>query len=219
VIARDYEIVVGELPAQAARRAGLEEVTVVVCRLSDRRALECVLLEDARRPDLTPFETAVGYGQLIRTFHYSLPVLAKLVGKSEPQVVRTLLLLDSSKVARDTRDVPVAWPGAGRPSTAASGPAEPDIAPDIAPDVASSAGGAEGPEGTALSPALSKEMAALERHLSRALGLDVAVSAKGGEGSLQISYADLEQLEWLVRHLLSMEVHREPAPTCPGLAA
>ncbi len=221
VIARDYEIVVGELPAQAARRAGLEEVTVVVCRLSDRRALECVLLEDARRPDLTPFETAVGYGQLIRTFHYSLPVLAKLVGKSEPQVVRTLLLLDSSKVARDTRDVPVAWPGAGRPSTAASGAAKPDIAPDIASDVASSAGGAEGPEGTALSrePALSKEMAALERHLSRALGLDVAVSAKGGEGGLRISYANLEQLEWLVRHLLSMEVHREPAPTCPGLAA
>jgi len=95
VIARNYEIVVGELPFQTARFAGLEHLTVVVCSLSDIRALECVLLEDVRRPDLTPFEVAVGYGQLIRTFKYSLADLAKLVGKSERQVAHNLLLLDS----------------------------------------------------------------------------------------------------------------------------
>ena len=207
VIPRDYEVVVGELPAQAARCAGLDEVTVVVCRLSDRRVLECMLLEDVRRPDLTPFEVAVGYGQLIRTFHYSLPALAKLVGKSERQVVRTLLLLDSPKAARDARENSETAPEAGRSSTAESGAA--------GPGVTSSADGAENPGG----PVLSEEMAALERHLSRALGLKVGVSAKAGEGNLRISYANIDQLEWLVRHLLSMGVHGEPEPTCPGLAA
>lgn len=196
VIARDYEIVVGELPVLAARSAGLEEVTVVVCRLSDRRALECVLLEDVRRPDLTPFEVAVGYGQLIRTFRYSLAVLAKLVGKSERQVVRSLLLLDASNAAPEARERPAALAAAGRPSATVSGTAA-------------------GPEG----PALNKQMAALERHLAHAIGLEVAVSARDGQGHLRISYANIDQLEWLVRRLLAMGVHWEPEPTCPGLAA
>lgn len=202
VIARDFEIVVGELPVQAARCAGLAEVTVMVCRLTDRRALECVLLEDVRRPDLTPFEVAVGYGQLIRTFRYSLPVLAKLVGKSERQVVHTLLLLDSAKPAPDVRvdlearQDPQAPAGAARP-------------PATAPGTAAGGGG----------PALHTQLAALERHLSRAMGLEVALSDGDGHGDLRISYANIDQLEWLARRLLAMSAHQEPEPTRPGLAA
>jgi ParB family chromosome partitioning protein len=211
VIARNYEIVVGELPFQTARFAGLEHLTVVVCSLSDIRALECVLLEDVRRPDLTPFEVAVGYGQLIRTFKYSLADLAKLVGKSERQVARNLLLLDSpldspgaARKAPGGREVK---PDLVRPSAGAA------VAPSL--DVKAPAGGAGDPE----RPSLNRELAALERHLSGALGLEVEMTTKGGQGAVQISFANIEQLECIARHLSSFDVHSEPQPTCPGLAA
>ncbi len=198
VIARNYEIVVGELPFQAARCAGLEHLTVVVCSLSDIRALECVLLEDVRRSDLTPFEVAVGYGQLIRTFKYSLADLAKLVGKSERQVARNLLLLDSHLDS----------PGAAR-NAAVGWEVKPDLVrpPAIAADAASSdvkspAGSAGDPE----RPSLNTELAALERHLSGALGLQVEMTTKGRQGAVQISFANIEQLECIARHLSSFDV-------------
>ncbi len=207
VIARAYEIVVGELPYQAARFAGLEHVTVVVCRLSDIRALECVLLEDVQRPDLTPFEVAVGYGQLIRTFKYSLADLAKLVGKSARQVAHTLLLLDSPEAAREARERREVKPDFVRPSA---------VDPDAAgKDVGAPAGGVGAPERLSL----NKNMAALERHLSGALGLEVEMLAEGRQGAVQISFANAQQLEWIVLHLSSLGAHSEPEPTCPGLAA
>jgi ParB family chromosome partitioning protein len=203
--------VVGELPFQAARFAGLEHLTVVVCSLSDIRALACVLLEDVRRPDLTPFEVAVGYGQLIRTFKYSLAELAELVGKSERQVVRNLLLLDS----------PLDSPGAARKA-----PGGREVKPDL---VRPSAGAADAPSSDVKAPAgsagdperpsLNTELAALERHLSGALGLEVEMTTEGRQGAVQISFASIEQLECIARHLSSFDVHAEPEPTCPGLAA
>jgi ParB family chromosome partitioning protein len=82
-------------------------------------------------------------------------------------------------------------------------------------DVKAPAGGAGDPE----RPSLNRELAALERHLSGALGLEVEMTTKGGQGAVQISFANIEQLECIARHLSSFDVHSEPQPTCPGLAA
>ncbi len=225
VIARDYEIVVGELPFQAARSAGLECLSVVVCSLSDFRALECVLLEDVQRPDLAPFEVAVGYGQLIRTFNYSLADLAKLVGKSERQAARLLLLLDSPKAAREAPGGQEVKPDQVRPSGDASDGAGLDVKAPAGgttsrralenPDRGDSAGGPEDPEGLSL----NAEMAALERHLSSALGLKVEMMTNGRQGAVQISFANIGQLAWILRHLSSFGIHSEAGPSCPGLAA
>ena len=178
LIARAYEVVVGDLLYQAARLAGLEQVTVVVYRLSDRRALECVLLEDLQRSDLAPLEVALGCGELIRTFNYGLAELAKRLGKSERQVARSLLLLDGSLSSRAASEA----------------------------------------------PAPKRELAELERRLSAALGLEVAVRTDGetgadSAGGIEISFATIEQFEWIVRRLLALGGQTKPAPTHPGLAA
>jgi hypothetical protein len=68
-------------------------------------------------------------------------------------------------------------------------------------------------------PSLNRELAALEHHLSSALGLEVEMMTEGQQGNMKISYANIEQLEWLVRHLSSIGAHCEPEPTRPGLAA
>lgn len=100
-VARHYEVLVGDLAYQAARSAGLACLPVAVCGLSHRRALECVLLEDVRRPDLTPFEVAVGYGTLIARSNHSLAQLAKLTGRSEREVARLLQRLLRVPAAAD----------------------------------------------------------------------------------------------------------------------
>lgn len=89
-IAGHYQVVVGDLPFRAARSAGLARLPVAVCNLSDLRALECILLEEARRPDLAPVEAALVLGQLLASFDYSLAELAGRVGTSEREVVRRL---------------------------------------------------------------------------------------------------------------------------------
>jgi len=190
LIVEDYEIVVGELPFQAARSAGLDCLPVVVCRLSDHRALECVLLEDVQRSDLAPLDIAIGYGQLIRSFDYRLADLARLTGRSERQVAEVLMLLDP--------------PTASAPGSDASRPV-------AAPAVGAAADG--------MKPSLRTHMAALERHLSDALGLKVEMSARGQCGAVQISFADLEQLEWLARRLLSLRGGPGGGSRRPVLAA
>lgn len=204
VISREYEIVVGELPFRAARFAGLERLPVVVCTLSDHRALECVLLEDIQRPDLAPLEIAVGYGQLIRTFGYTLADLAKLAGKSERQVARVLLMLDRPEAAREAPEDVGAEPLGQPPSSPMR-------------EISAVAGASDRPS-RAPGP-LSAELAALERHLSDALGLKVEMRAQGGRGAVQIFFSDFAQLEWLARHLSSFGLRSGRAPKYPGLAA
>lgn len=96
-----YEVVVGDLPVQAARRAGFAHMPVAVCALSDLRALECALLEDLRRPDLTPLEVAAALRQLIDACDHSHAELARLLGRSERQVAELLRLLERSAASAD----------------------------------------------------------------------------------------------------------------------
>ena len=62
-------------------------------------------------------------------------------------------------------------------------------------------------------------MDALERHLSSALGLKVEMSARGHRGAVQISFADLEQLEWIARRLSSLRGGPGGGSRRPVLAA
>jgi ParB/RepB/Spo0J family partition protein len=96
-----YEVVVGDLPVQAARRAEFAHMPVAVCALSDLRALECALLEDLRRPDLTPLEVAAALRQLIDACDHSHAELARLLGRTERQVAELLRLLERSAASAD----------------------------------------------------------------------------------------------------------------------
>lgn len=198
-IAEDYEIVVGELPFRAAQCAGLDCLPVAVCRLSDRRALECVLLEDVRRCDLAPLEVALCYGHLIKSFDYRLADLARVTGRNERQVAQVLLLLDSPKAPQPKSDMARAAPAAREQSETAAGASE------------AAAPGSE-------NPSLRTEMAALERHLSCALGLKVEVSAEGRRGAVRVSFADIEQLEWIARQLSSSRARAKAGAKRPGPA-
>lgn len=61
-----YEIVAGERRWRAAKLAGLTTVPVIVRTLTDAQALKIMVLENDQREDLSAFERAQGYEQLMK---------------------------------------------------------------------------------------------------------------------------------------------------------
>ena len=60
-----YELIAGERRYRAALAAGLKEVPVTICSLSDEQALQISLVENLLREDLNPVEEIEGILQLL----------------------------------------------------------------------------------------------------------------------------------------------------------
>jgi ParB family chromosome partitioning protein len=89
-----YLIVAGERRWRAARRAGLDEVPVVVRQVADdRELLEAALVENLQRSDLNPLEEAEAYRTLGDRFELSQEEIAVRVGKGRSTVANRLRLL------------------------------------------------------------------------------------------------------------------------------
>ena len=89
-----YLIVAGERRWRAARRAGLDEVPVVVREVADdRELLEAALVENLQRSDLNPLEEAEAYRTLKEKFDLSQEEIAVRVGKGRTTVTNRMRLL------------------------------------------------------------------------------------------------------------------------------
>lgn len=89
-----YEIIAGERRYQASKRAGLDEVPVIIRDVDDQDMLALALIENLQRSDLNPIEEARGYRQLIKTSGMTQEALAKAVSKSRSAITNSLRLLD-----------------------------------------------------------------------------------------------------------------------------
>ena len=98
---QSYEIVAGERRYQAAKRAGLKEVPVIIREVSDDEVFQLALIENLQRADLTPIEEAQGYRQLLDAKGLTQEGLAKVLSKSRSAVANTLRLLDLPKEVQD----------------------------------------------------------------------------------------------------------------------
>lgn len=88
-----FEIIAGERRFRASKRAGLEEVPVIVRELSDSESLEIAIIENIQRHDLNAVEEAQAYQRLLEEFSYTQEELAQAVGKSRPHVANLLRVL------------------------------------------------------------------------------------------------------------------------------
>jgi len=205
-----FEIIAGERRWRAAQRAGLHDVPVVVREVDDKEALELAIIENVQRVDLNPLEEAQGYEQLIEQFSYTQQDLAQVIGKSRSHVANTLRLLKLPREVRDMVTNGLLTAGHARTLITAEDPAA--IAREIVER------GLSVREAEALSqrgvakPAADKtpathverdaDLVALEKRLSDAIGLKVAVAAKkDGSGTVQIGYRTLEQLDTVLAML------------------
>lgn len=88
-----YELIAGERRLQAARKAGLHEVPVILRECTDEEMLALALVENLQREDLNAMEAARSYHQLIEEFGLSQTEVAERVGKSRSTVANTMRLL------------------------------------------------------------------------------------------------------------------------------
>lgn len=217
-----YELIAGERRWRAAKRAGLQDVPVIVRSADDTSSLEQALVENLHRQDLNALEEAAAYQQLVDDFDFTQAKIAKRVGKSRSAIANILRLLAlptgvqrfvsdgrlSAGHARallslddEAQQVVIAERVVAEDLTVRDverlmkGQPLPGDAPA---DEASPAGTSPSPSsspGKTRAPALLE----LERLLSERLDTNVGVSLGAKKGKIQIDYADLDDLERIYR--------------------
>jgi ParB family transcriptional regulator, chromosome partitioning protein len=204
-----FEIIAGERRWQAAQRAGLHEVPVVVLDVTDVEALELAIVENVQREDLNPLEEAGGYQALIDEFKYQQDEIAKVVGKSRSHIANMLRLLklpEFVKAAMRTGQL-----SAGHARALIGHPEPEKIAQQIIARGLNvrqvealvrdeGKGGGSTPDKM---PAPKKEAdtVAMEKRASDAIGLAVSIDHGAKGGTVHIKYRSLDQLEDIVKRL------------------
>lgn len=95
-----FQLIAGERRWQAARRAGLKTVPVIVKEATGQALLELALVENIQRADLNVLEEAEAYRQLNDDFGLTHDQIAQRVGKGRVAVTNTLRLLKLDAVVR-----------------------------------------------------------------------------------------------------------------------
>jgi ParB family transcriptional regulator, chromosome partitioning protein len=204
-----YEIIAGERRWRAAQRAAVHDVPIILLEVDDREALELAIIENVQRTDLNPLEEAAGYQSLIDEFAHAPDAVAKIVGKSRSHVANTLRLLKlPDEVKAYLADGQIS---AGH-ARALLGQADPvALAREIiaqrlnvrqveaiAQEQAEQAGKTTKTRRRVVKDA---DTLTLEKRLSDALGLAVAIEHRGKGGELRIRYKTLDQLDEVIRRL------------------
>lgn len=196
-----YSIVAGERRWRAARRAGLEEVPVVIRGdLDDRSRLELALVENLQRSDLNSLEEAEAYATLQEKFGLSQEEIAVRVGKGRSTITNSLRLLKLPPEVRELLRAGQLTAGQARPLLAL-GDRERQIAlAEQAVREELSARQLEQlsapPRQRAPRPPRQVEVhtAAAEEKLTRRLQTRVEIRRQGQGGRLQIHFHSEEEL-------------------------
>jgi ParB family chromosome partitioning protein len=196
-----WQIVAGERRWRAAQLAGLHDVPCLVRGFTDSDALAAGLVENLQRRDLDAIEEAEGYRRLAQEFELTQEDVAALVGKSRAHVANTLRLLGLPPVVQaEVRNGALT---AGHARALVTHPNPEQAALQIL------ARGLNVRQAEALAkPApprpradKDRDTVALEEQLSRHLGLSVTIRHGRRGGEVRIAYADLDQLDGVVRVL------------------
>jgi len=92
-----YELLAGSRRLQAAEKAGLKTVPVIILDASDEKAFEISLTENLQRENLSPLEIGTALSEGVKRFNLSQRQLAKKLGKDVAWVNRHIQLLSLPK--------------------------------------------------------------------------------------------------------------------------
>lgn len=200
-----FEIVAGERRWRASQRAGIHEVPVLIRELDDKETLEIALIENIQRSDLNALEEARAYRQLLEQYAYTQQQLADAIGKSRSHIANTMRLMSLPEAIQKQIEDGSLTAGHARSLIATESPT--DLADKIIAlnlTVRQAEDLARGQPPKAGKPAKAEKDAdtrALEKNLSEALGLGVAIKHTGAGGAVNIQYKNLDQLDEIVRRL------------------
>ncbi|MSP17468.1 MAG: ParB/RepB/Spo0J family partition protein [Myxococcales bacterium] len=218
-----YTIIMGERRWRAAQRAGLREVPVVVREATAALAFEMAVVENLQREDLNAIEEAQAFRRLIDEFGYTQEKLALRIGKDRTTIANALrllklpppvqqLLLDGALDMGHARALLGLEESGGAAAILAL--AKRTVAEGLSVRAvealvramrtrAKSGAARSGESGGATGK--TANLRDLEERLTRTLGAKISVRDRGGGrgGKIEIPYANLDELDRLLDHLLS----------------
>lgn len=227
-----YELIAGERRWRAAKRAGLQDVPVIVRDADDTTSLEHALVENLHRQDLNALEEAAAYQQLVDDFDFTQAKVAQRVGKSRSAVANIMRLLSlPSSVQKYVSDGRLSA-GHARALLGVESEAEQvaiaervvtedltvrdverlikgeSLTPSGDDGAVDEASAPEEPSAAPTpthSPGSTRQPAVLEleRMLGEHLDTSVGVSMGAKKGKIVIDYADLDDLERIYRIIAS----------------
>ena len=89
-----FQIVAGERRFRASKLAGMTEIPAIIIEADEMKASELAIIENVQREDLNPFEEASAYKALMETYGLTQEEVSTKVGKSRSAVANTMRLLD-----------------------------------------------------------------------------------------------------------------------------
>lgn len=89
-----YEIIAGERRWRASKKAGLDEIPVIIREDDDKRNQEISLIENIQREDLNPIEKARGIKKLMDEYDLTQAKVADILGKSRSSIANTVRILN-----------------------------------------------------------------------------------------------------------------------------
>jgi len=205
-----YQIVAGERRWQAALKAKLDAMPVLIRELSDQDVLEIGVVENVQRADLNPIEEALAYQALSEQFKRTQDDIAQAVGKSRPHVTNMLRLLTLPRRAQTYLAKGKITTGHARAIIAAPDPteladaiAEKGLSVREAEDWVRRIKAAHGKTTARVPAQKDADTRKVENDLSDVLGLVTDLRHKGPGGELRIKYRTGKQLEDLIKRLKS----------------
>ena len=205
-----YVLIAGERRLQAAKKAGLQTVPVILRQASDRQHLELALIENVQRADLGPLEEADAYQHLVQDFGLSQEQVAERVGKSRVAVTNTLRLLGLSQRVKQALAEEQITEGHARAllglTSAKAQEAALQTVLKLFLSVRQTEGlvrklGGEKPKAKVKSKPAA-DVADIERRLRASLGTKVAFKHGKKGGAVTIYYYSDEELDTLLERLL-----------------
>lgn len=195
-------IVAGERRWRAARIAGLTEIPAIVKELSDAQAMELALIENLQREDLDPVEEALGYKQLMDKYEYTQEQAAKKLSRSRSAIANSLRLLNlpddvldmlaQGQLSSGHAKAILSLPEAQKQSEAAQMIVEQNLNVRKAESLCKKM---QVKPRLVKAPAARPSIAAeVEISLREALGTEIKVQYKDGQGVLNVGFYSDEQL-------------------------
>jgi ParB family chromosome partitioning protein len=202
-----YEIVAGERRWRAAQMAGLHEIPVVIRNFSDIDGFEAAIIENVQRTDLNPIEESQGYQRLIQEFGHTQEMVASVTGKARSHVANLLRLLDLPEDVQTLVKMGLLSLGHAKavmqakdPSALAKHISSQGLTVRQAEEAARRSRGISAPKPQAANRR-DPELDALEAQLAEALGIQVAIEARGKHGTVTLKFSDLDQLDTIIARL------------------
>ncbi|HSF71406.1 MAG TPA: ParB/RepB/Spo0J family partition protein [Methylotenera sp.] len=204
-----FEIIAGERRWRASQMAGLSQVPVLVREIPDESALAMALIENIQRENLNPLEEAQGIKRLIDEFAMTHEKAADAVGRSRAAVSNILRLLTLTHAVQELLMQNKLDMGHARPLIGLDAAQQIMLANKIVQQQLSVRDvenlvkklGAEA-QAKPHKINVNHDVLALQNSLSEKIGASVSISAKGnGSGTLKINYANLDQLDEIIKKI------------------